>query len=69
VQIAECESGGNPTAVSPSGRYRGKYQFSMGTWREMGGEGDPAEAPEWLQDRIALKLYRRAGSSPWPNCP
>ncbi|HEV2874135.1 MAG TPA: transglycosylase family protein [Thermoleophilaceae bacterium] len=68
-RIAECESGGDPTAVSRSGRYRGKYQFSMGTWREMGGEGDPAEASEWLQDRIALKLYRRAGTSPWPNCP
>jgi hypothetical protein len=67
--IAECESGGDPTAVSKSGRYRGKYQFSMGTWRQMGGEGDPAEASEWLQDRIALKLYRRAGTSPWPNCP
>jgi Transglycosylase-like domain/Putative peptidoglycan binding domain len=69
VRIAECESGGDPTALSPSGRYRGKYQFSMSTWRQMGGEGDPATAPEWLQDRIALKLYRRAGTSPWPNCP
>src|SRR5215207_223252 len=27
-RIAQCESGGNPTAVSPGGRYRGKYQFS-----------------------------------------
>jgi Transglycosylase-like domain len=35
----------------------------------MGGEGDPAAAPEWLQEQIALKLYRRAGTSPWPNCP
>jgi Transglycosylase-like domain/Putative peptidoglycan binding domain len=69
VRIAECESGGNPAALSPSGRYRGKFQFSMSTWRQMGGEGDPAEAPEWLQDQIALKLYRRAGTSPWPNCP
>jgi Transglycosylase-like domain/Putative peptidoglycan binding domain len=69
VRIAECESGGDPTALSPSGRYRGKYQFSMGTWRQLGGEGDPAAAPEWLQDRMALKLYRRAGTSPWPNCP
>jgi hypothetical protein len=67
--IAECESGGDPTAVSSGGRYRGKYQFSMSTWEAMGGEGDPAAAPEWLQDRIALKLYRRAGTSPWPNCP
>ena len=69
VRIAECESGGDPTALSPSGRYRGKYQFRMSTWRELGGEGDPAEASEWLQDQIALKLYRRAGTSPWPNCP
>ena len=68
-RIAECESGGDPTAVSPGGHYRGKYQFSRSTWEQMGGEGDPAEAPEWLQDRLALKLYRRAGTSPWPNCP
>lgn len=69
VRIAECESGGDPTALSRTGRYRGKYQFRQSTWRELGGEGDPAEAPEWLQDRMALKLYRREGSSPWPNCP
>jgi Transglycosylase-like domain/Putative peptidoglycan binding domain len=68
-RIAECESGSDPTAVSRSGRYRGKYQFSKETWEMMGGEGDPAKAPEWLQDRIALKLYRRHGTSPWPNCP
>jgi resuscitation-promoting factor RpfB len=69
VRIAECESGGDPTALSRTGRYRGKYQFRLSTWRELGGEGDPADAPEWLQDRMALKLYRREGSSPWPNCP
>ena len=67
-QIAECESGGNPRAVSPGGRYRGKYQFSLSTWRNLGGTGDPAEAPEWLQDRLALKLYRQSGTAPWPNC-
>jgi hypothetical protein len=67
--IAECESGGNPRAVSPGGTYRGKYQFSLGTWRALGGRGDPADAPESVQDRIALKLYRRAGTSPWPSCP
>ena len=27
-RIAECESGGNPRAISPGGTYRGKYQFS-----------------------------------------
>jgi resuscitation-promoting factor RpfB len=67
-RIAQCESGGNPRAVSPGGQYRGKYQFSRTTWRALGGSGDPADAPEWLQDRLALKLYRQRGSAPWPNC-
>ena len=51
------------------GQYRGKYQFSQGTWEGLGGTGDPAEAPEWKQDRLALKLYRQRGNAPWPNCP
>ena len=67
-RIAECESGGDPTAVSAGGTYRGKYQFSRSTWRHLGGTGDPAAAPEWLQDRLALKLYRLRGTAPWPNC-
>ena len=67
-RIAECESGGNPRAISADGRYRGKYQFSRSTWRGLGGKGDPADAPEWLQDRMALKLYRQSGTAPWPNC-
>ena len=67
-RIAQCESGGNPSAVSPGGTYRGKYQFSRETWRRLGGDGDPADAPEWLQDRMALKLYRQSGTSPWPSC-
>jgi len=67
--IAECESGGNPKAVSSGGTYRGKYQFSRGTWESLGGKGDPAEAAEWIQDRLALRLYRRSGTSAWPNCP
>jgi hypothetical protein len=67
-RIAECESGGDPEAVSPGGRYRGKYQFSMDTWQNLGGKGDPIDASEATQDRIALKLYRRSGSAPWPSC-
>jgi hypothetical protein len=67
-RIAECESGGNPQAVSPGGSYRGKYQFSMATWHNLGGKGDPVDASEAQQDRIALKLYRRSGTAPWPSC-
>jgi peptidoglycan hydrolase-like protein with peptidoglycan-binding domain len=68
ARIAACESGGDPTAVSPSGRYRGKYQFSRATWRTLGGAGDPAAAPEAVQDRLAAALYAREGASPWPVC-
>ena len=67
-RIAECESGGDPTAVSADGRYRGKYQFSRATWRAMGGTGDPAAAPEEEQDRRAALLMRRQGPSAWPVC-
>jgi peptidoglycan hydrolase-like protein with peptidoglycan-binding domain len=67
-RIAECESGGDPRAISAGGQYRGKYQFSRETWRGLGGRGDPADAPEWKQDRLALKLYRQSGTAPWPNC-
>jgi resuscitation-promoting factor RpfB len=67
-RIAQCESGGNPRAVSPDGTYRGKYQFSRETWRRLGGSGDPADAPEWRQDRMALELYRQSGTAPWPSC-
>jgi peptidoglycan hydrolase-like protein with peptidoglycan-binding domain len=45
-RIARCESGGDPTAVSANGRYRGKYQFDRATWRSLGGSGDPADAPD-----------------------
>ncbi len=68
ARIARCESGGDPTAVSADGRYRGKFQFSRSTWRAMGGRGDPARAAEAEQDRRAMKLYRRAGTRPWPTC-
>ena len=68
AQIAQCESGGDPTAVSADGRYFGKYQFSIATWRAMGGSGNPAAAPEAEQDRRAAILYRQQGGTPWPNC-
>jgi hypothetical protein len=67
-KIAQCESGGNPRAVSPSGRYRGKYQFDMQTWHAYGGRGDPIDASESTQDRVAIRLYKARGTKPWPNC-
>jgi len=69
TSIAQCESGGNPSAVSPSGLYRGKYQFDPGTWSSLGGQGsDPAAASESEQDRVAALLYSQQGGSAWPVC-
>jgi peptidoglycan hydrolase CwlO-like protein len=68
-QIAQCESGGNPGAVSPGGQFRGKYQFHPDTWRNLGGQGaDPVAASEAEQDRVAALLYSREGAAPWPVC-
>jgi peptidoglycan hydrolase-like protein with peptidoglycan-binding domain len=67
-RIAQCESGGNPAAVSADGQYRGKYQFDRATWERLGGTGDPAQASEAEQDRIAAKLLAQEGTSPWPVC-
>jgi peptidoglycan hydrolase-like protein with peptidoglycan-binding domain len=68
AKIAQCESGGDITAVSPSGQYRGKYQFSQATWEALGGTGDPAEADEGVQDMYAARLYAERGLAPWPAC-
>jgi hypothetical protein len=68
ARIAQCESGGDPTAVSADGTYRGKYQFDRATWQRLGGTGDPAAAPESEQDGRAAKLLAQRGTSPWPNC-
>ena len=66
--IASCESGGDPTAVSADGTYRGLFQFDYGTWASVGGSGDPAAAPAAEQYQRAAILYARSGSTPWPVC-
>jgi len=68
VAIAQCESGGDPTAVSPDGMYHGKYQFSVATWQAMGGSGLPSQAPEAEQDMRAVMLYEQSGPGQWPVC-
>ena len=67
-RIALCESGGDPTAISPGGTYRGLYQFDLRTWRGVGGRGDPAAASAEEQGRRAALLYARRGPAPWPVC-
>ncbi|MFD7132780.1 ubiquitin-like domain-containing protein [Streptomyces sp. NPDC059894] len=66
--LADCESGGRPDAVDPSGTYGGLYQFDTHTWQSLGGSGRPQDAPAAEQTLRAKKLYMRRGSSPWPHC-
>ena len=65
--IAACESGGDPTAVSSDGSYRGKYQFDFGTWESVGGSGDPAAAPEDEQDYRRRCSTRSPAPAPGPS--
>ncbi|GAA1758448.1 resuscitation-promoting factor [Streptomonospora arabica] len=68
--LAECESGGDPTATNPAGYY-GLYQFSMATWQSAGGTGNPAEASASEQTMRAQKLYDMVGGNwqgQWPEC-
>ena len=66
--LAQCESSGNPRAVSPTGRYRGLYQFDLTTWRAVGGTGDPIDDTPAEQTRRARLLYAERGRAPWPVC-
>ncbi|WP_372482484.1 ubiquitin-like domain-containing protein [Streptomyces bambusae] len=66
--LAQCESGGRPGAVDPSGTYGGLYQFDVGTWRSLGGSGRAQDASASEQTYRAKKLYVQRGASPWPHC-
>ncbi|MEV6285205.1 transglycosylase family protein [Kribbella sp. NPDC051770] len=67
-KVAQCESGGNPRAVNPSGKYHGLFQFDRATWRSVGGSGVASQASAGEQLMRAKKLYAQRGASPWPVC-
>ncbi|QYA46439.1 transglycosylase family protein [Nosocomiicoccus ampullae] len=66
--LAACESGGNASAVDPSGTYHGLYQFDAQTWQSVGGSGVASQASAAEQTKRAQMLYEQRGSSPWPVC-
>lgn len=66
--LARCESGGRVNAVSANGLYYGLYQFSLGTWRAMGGTGLPSQASAAEQTARAQALFTRSGAGQWPVC-
>ena len=66
--LAACESGGNPSIVSSTGKYHGLYQFSVATWNSVGGSGLPSQASAGEQTARAKALYSRSGAGQWPHC-
>ena len=66
--LARCESGGNPSIVSSNGKYHGLYQFSVSTWKAVGGSGLPSQASAGEQTYRAKLLYQRSGAGQWPVC-
>ena len=69
-RTSECESGGNPKAVSPGGTYRGAFQFSRPTWRSAPKSpgGDPIRYRWRTQAVVAVYKKHRDGTSAWPSC-
>lgn len=67
AQLAQCESGGDPTTNTGNGYY-GLYQFSQQTWVAMGGSGLPSEASAAEQTMRAQKLQAQSGWGQWPGC-
>lgn len=69
--LARCESHwGLPTydGVSGTGRYRGPLQFSVESWRGVGGDGDPADATWEETAWRGHLLHASQGWGAWPAC-
>lgn len=65
------ESGGNYSAVSPSGMYRGAYQMDNDFWVTYGNDdslaGHHETASPAAQDAAAARGLRARGLAPWPQ--
>jgi hypothetical protein len=66
-RIARCESGGRWHINTHNGYYGG-LQFSLGTWRSVGGRdfaSYPHKASKGEQVTVANRLYAKHGTRPW----
>jgi LysM repeat protein len=67
TQLAACESGGNWAANTGNGYYGG-LQFSLSSWRAVGGSGYPHEASAATQIAMGQRLQAQQGWGAWPGC-
>lgn len=66
-KLAACESGGN-WAINTGNGYYGGLQFSLSTWRSVGGSGYPHQASRAEQIKRGKILQARSGWGQWPAC-
>jgi LysM repeat protein len=66
-RLAQCESGGN-WSINTGNGYYGGLQFTLSTWRSLGGSGYPNQASRSEQIARAQILQARSGWGQWPAC-
>lgn len=65
--LAQCESGGN-WSINTGNGYYGGLQFSLDSWRSVGGSGYPHEHSREEQIHRGELLLERQGWDAWPHC-
>lgn len=66
-RLAKCESGGN-WKINTGNGYYGGLQFSLSSWRAVGGKGYPHQASKEEQIKRAMILKENGGWGHWPGC-
>lgn len=66
-RLAACESGGN-WAINTGNGFYGGVQFTLSSWRGVGGSGYPNLASKSEQIARAQALQARQGWGAWPAC-
>ena len=66
-RLAQCESGGN-WSINTGNGYYGGLQFSLQSWRAVGGSGYPHNHSREEQIRRGEKLQAIQGWGAWPAC-
>jgi murein DD-endopeptidase MepM/ murein hydrolase activator NlpD len=66
-RLAQCESSGN-WSINTGNGYYGGLQFSLSSWRYVGGTGYPHQASKAEQIKRAEMLLAKQGWNAWPAC-
>jgi LysM repeat protein len=66
-RLAQCEATGN-WSINTGNGYYGGLQFSLASWRAVGGSGYPHQASKAEQIARGEMLLKKQGWKAWPAC-